>query len=227
MSSAFKKSQKAASRPHRERAQPGFRKHLGLLEKKKDYKLRANNFKQKEAKLLQLRKKAEFKNPDEYYMAMANAKLVGGVHTKAKEGLTMEEMALCETRDARFIRDRIVREKRKIERLRSSMHIWEGDGTQLNKQIFFIDDDEDEYMDLATKLDTEPELVDRVYNRPRKGQLETMAPLTSETGQAEHEKRKTQRELTQRMDRLKRLERALRVLDRAVETKKEAKESVF
>ena len=82
-------------------------------------------------------------------------------------------------------------------------------------------------MDLATKLDTEPELVDRVYNRPRKGQLETMAPLTSETGQAEHEKRKTQRELTQRMDRLKRLERALRVLDRAVETKKEAKESVF
>lgn len=139
MSSAFKKSQKAASRPHRERAQPGFRKHLGLLEKKKDYKLRANNFKQKEAKLLQLRKKAEFKNPDEYYMAMANAKLVGGVHTKAKEGLTMgksfcaiinilietEEMALCETRDARFIRDRIVREKRKIERLRSSMHIWE------------------------------------------------------------------------------------------------------
>ena len=88
MSSAFKKSQKAASRPHRERAQPGFRKHLGLLEKKKDYKLRANNFKQKEAKLLQLRKKAEFKNPDEYYMAMANAKLVDGVHTKKEEGLS-------------------------------------------------------------------------------------------------------------------------------------------
>ena len=88
MSSAFKKSQKAAARPHRERAQPGFRKHLGLLEKKKDYKLRANNFKQKEAKLLQLRKKAEFKNPDEFYMAMVNAKLVDGVHTQNTEGLT-------------------------------------------------------------------------------------------------------------------------------------------
>ena len=94
MSSAFKKSQKAAARPHRERAQPGFRKHLGLLEKKKDYKLRANNFKQKEAKLLQLRKKAEFKNPDEFYMAMVNAKLVDGVHTQNTEGLTAGELIL-------------------------------------------------------------------------------------------------------------------------------------
>ena len=93
----------------------------------------------------------------------------------------------------------------------------------MNKQIFFIDDDEDEHMDLATKLDTEPELVDRVYNRPRKGQLETMAPMTSDTSRAEHEKKKTQRELTQRMDRLKRLKRALKVLDKAVDKKNDKK----
>ena len=38
--------------------------------------------------------------------------------------------------------------------------------------MFFIDDDEDEDQDIAERLDVEPELVDRVYNRPRKGQLE-------------------------------------------------------
>ena len=49
---------------------------------------------------------------------------------------------------------------------------YKGDGSQINKQVFFIEDDESEDMDIATKLDTEPDLVDRVYNRPRKGQLE-------------------------------------------------------
>ena len=44
----------------------------------------------------------------------------------------------------------------------------------MNKQIFFIEDDEDEDMDVATKLDTEPDLVDRIHNRPRKGQLEVI-----------------------------------------------------
>ena len=88
MSSAFKKSQKSAARPHRERSQPGFRKKLGILEKKGDYKLRAKNFKNKEQKILSLRKKAEFKNPDEFYLGMINSKLVDGIHTKNQEGLT-------------------------------------------------------------------------------------------------------------------------------------------
>merc|ERR1739838_132313 len=224
MSSTFKKSQKAAARPHRERAQPGFRKHLGLLEKKKDYKLRANNFKQKEKKLLQLRKKAEFKNPDEFYMGMINAKLVDGVHTADKEGLSRDELALVETRDARFIRDRIVREKRKIGRLRNSIQIYEGE--QMNKQIFFIEDNEDEDIDAATQLDAEPDLVDRIHNRPRKGQLENMASITENTARTDNERKKTQRELTQRMDRLSRLERALKVLDSADAKRKDGKEAV-
>lgn len=86
--SAFKKTQKATARPHRERSQPAFRKKLGLLEKKKDYKQRADNYKQKSAKLTQLKQKAEFKNPDEFYFGMVNSKLVDGEHVTKNEGLS-------------------------------------------------------------------------------------------------------------------------------------------
>jgi U3 small nucleolar RNA-associated protein 11 len=85
---AFKKTQKAKARPHRERQQPGARKNLGILEKKKDYKLRANDYKSKRDAIKLLKQKAEFKNPDEYYFGMANAKMVDGEHTSTKEGLS-------------------------------------------------------------------------------------------------------------------------------------------
>ena len=96
-------------------------------------------------------------------------------------------------------------------------------------------------MDIATKLDTEPDLVDRVYNRPRKGQLEvfwwlfwtplttllqSMSSITENTARADHERRKTQRELSQRMERLTRLQNALKVLDKAAEVKVDEKNAV-
>ena len=118
---------------------------------------------------------------------------------------------------------------------------YKGDGSQINKQVFFIEDDESEDMDIATKLDTEPDLVDRVYNRPRKGQLEvfwwlfwtplttllqSMSSITENTARADHERRKTQRELSQRMERLTRLQNALKVLDKAAEVKVDEKNAV-
>ena len=37
----------------------------------------------------------------------------------------LEEIAIAETNDARYIRDRILREKRKIDRLRNSIQIYQ------------------------------------------------------------------------------------------------------
>ena len=47
----------------------------------------------------------------------------------------------------------------------------------MNSQIFFISDDEDEDGDVAERLDVDPSLVDRVYNRPRMSQLEVILRL--------------------------------------------------
>lgn len=65
----------AERRPtHRERAQPRARKHLGLLEKHKDYVQRAKDYHKKEDRLRALRRKAAERNPDEFYFRMTQAK---------------------------------------------------------------------------------------------------------------------------------------------------------
>jgi Utp11 protein len=56
------------------------RRKLGLLEKKSDYKARAADFQRKRATLASLRRKAEQRNPDEFYFAMEKQRTKGGVH---------------------------------------------------------------------------------------------------------------------------------------------------
>lgn len=62
-------------REHRERAQPAARAgRFGLLEKHKDYKLRAVDYHRKQDALKVMREKAAFRNEDEFYMNMNKAK---------------------------------------------------------------------------------------------------------------------------------------------------------
>ena len=67
-------------RRYRERSQPAARAHRGLLEKKKDYVLRARDFHKKEDALRLLQEKALFRNPDEFYTGMVHSRVEGGVH---------------------------------------------------------------------------------------------------------------------------------------------------
>jgi len=69
--------------------QPDSRQQLGLLEKKKDYRIRAKNYNEKKDTLKKLRKQALEKNPDEFYFHMINSEMRDGVH---KEKVKKEVM---------------------------------------------------------------------------------------------------------------------------------------
>jgi len=116
---------------HKERSQPQHRSHLGILEKKKDYKERAIQYHKKEDKIINARKKAAFRNPDEFYFGMKNAQVNDdGKHRKTIEAEQKEFEAKVGTDTIRIMKDqdisyiRMQRQKdiKKIERLQSSLH---------------------------------------------------------------------------------------------------------
>lgn len=139
---------------HKERAQPTARKHLGLLEKHSDYKQRANNFHKKEKRIKALNERAQNRNPDEFYMAMNSSQVDAktGQHKKTDAALLRENMAelgadaikVMKTQDLKYLRAVVSRDKKKEERLRSSLHF---DHTQeygeevqrKNKKTLFVD----------------------------------------------------------------------------------------
>lgn len=142
--SAFKKAQKAKQRPHRERAQPESRRHLGILEKKKDYKERADNFHSKETRLKILRKKALEKNPDEFYHKMINKKLTDGElwleNKRTEETMTEAQKRLMKTQDLNYVTMRLQMEKKKIEKLSDFIDLEE---KPRNKRTIFVDSKEE------------------------------------------------------------------------------------
>lgn len=71
---------------HKERAQPLERQRLGLLEKHKDYSLRAKDFNKKKAYLKTLRQKAAERNEDEFYHKMLSRSGPGSALTKGTKG---------------------------------------------------------------------------------------------------------------------------------------------
>ncbi|KAG5983801.1 hypothetical protein E4U55_007117 [Claviceps digitariae] len=105
-----------ARRPHRERAQPLERRRLGLLEKHKDYTLRAKDFGKKKTQLKALRQKAADRNEDEFYFGMMSRKGPGSriQNGKSWDGtvqgdrgnktLSMETVRLLKTQDMGYIR---------------------------------------------------------------------------------------------------------------------------
>ncbi|KAF3032061.1 hypothetical protein E8E12_002632 [Didymella heteroderae] len=108
-------------RNHKERAQPEERKKWGLLEKRKDYKLRAADHRQKKAKLKILSEKARDRNPDEFSFKMMSSSVDSKgrkVADRGNEALSMDVVKLLKTQDAAYIRtmlQQVRRERQKLE----------------------------------------------------------------------------------------------------------------
>ncbi|XP_069828785.1 probable U3 small nucleolar RNA-associated protein 11 [Dendropsophus ebraccatus] len=224
MSAAFRKALKSRQKNHRERSQPGFRKNLGLLEKKKDYKLRADDYRKKKKTLDALRRKALEKNPDEFYFKMTSTKLQDGVHVMKQETeeVTEEQLKIMRTQDIKYVEMKRVAEAKKIERLKSELHLLDAEGKPKNRHTFFCDTKKEvRHFDLAERLNTAPELVNRVYNRPT---LETLHNQTVKGPTAAKELKKLAKQrrqqyeiLSQRIER----EREMFVITQKIQTRKD------
>jgi len=208
--SSFKNAYKSRQKPHRERSQPADRAQYGFLEKKKDYKLRAKDFHKKEMVIRRLQRRAENKNPDEFYFKMVNSRVEedGVHHDKDKEAVTDDQIKLMQTQDHRYISFKRTIEAKRIEKLKSSLHLLDAADKPRNKHTFFVDTPaEVRKFNVVKHLDTVPELIGRSYNRPRVSTLkEKDFEVDEESLQvAERARQQSYLELAKRIEREKNL----------------------
>ncbi len=182
-------------RTHKERHQPAKRaKRFGLLEKKKDYVVRARDYRRKQGQLRILKEKAASRNPDEFYFGMVSKRTRGGVVDAGTQAaldasrITSAHMKLMRTQDASYVRMKAGVERKKIERLSAGLHFLpeadadeadEDDGyfdepaaasREKPKHTIFVDSKEEcDDFDAAEYFDTLPEYVGRTFNRGRLG----------------------------------------------------------
>lgn len=110
----------AIPRPnHKERSQTTSRTKWGLLEKHKDYSLRAADYNLKKAKLSRLRSKARDRNPDEFAFGMVHSKLGkdGRKGGRPEDSLGEEAAKLLKTQDAGYLRVVGQKGRRQLEKL--------------------------------------------------------------------------------------------------------------
>ncbi|XP_063380185.1 probable U3 small nucleolar RNA-associated protein 11 [Cydia fagiglandana] len=219
--SSWKKAAKAHQKTHRERHQPEARKHLGLLEKKTDYKKRAKDYHDKGKTLKLLRKRTLDKNPDEFYFHMINSRVKNGEHHELvkEEENSAEQEKLMQSQDVKYINMKRVMESRRIARLQSELHMTDIAEATNNTHTFFVESDEEKDFDLAKRLDTHPALLGRKTNRPRLADLDKIQlPDVDEEAIAKlkKSKEKVYKELSKRIDR----EKELTVIQQKMEIKK-------
>ncbi|XP_044736176.1 probable U3 small nucleolar RNA-associated protein 11 [Chrysoperla carnea] len=222
--SSWKKASKINQKTHRERHQPESRKSLGLLEKHSDYKKRAEDFQEKRKTIALLKKRAQNRNPDEFYHHMIRSKVEDGIHKEdvTNEEDTPEQIKLMRSQDLKYITHKRVLEANKIKKLQAQLHLLDTANKTKNSHIFFVDDDEGKKkFNLAKQLETHPDLVDYKINRPSLKTLEEVDINIDEINEkAIKEKESLYKELKKRILR----EKELAVIQDKLQLKKNLQE---
>ncbi|RMZ82435.1 hypothetical protein DV737_g2099, partial [Chaetothyriales sp. CBS 132003] len=114
----------APRRPHRERSQPSARAKWGLLEKHKDYSLRAADYNAKKQKISVLSRKAREKHPDEFAYGM----LRDGGKTQGRHGqggtehrLGHDAVKLLKTQDQGYLKVVMARTRKEMDRVKEQL----------------------------------------------------------------------------------------------------------
>ncbi|KAK6031486.1 leucine--tRNA ligase, partial [Ostertagia ostertagi] len=207
----------ASQRPHRERSQPKVRAHLGLLEKKADYKARAKDYQEKRDTLKKLRKYALDKNEDEYHHHMINSEVkLDGRHfdkkTKKQEEDSEVQKKLNDVKDLEYVKYKLYAENKKIDELKSELHFADPScGLGASKHTIFVDDDEEaKSFDPIEYFGTDESVISRKYNRLRKDDLAKKnvigAQSKDDVKKADRLRRARYSELMKRQQRVKELE---------------------
>ena len=155
-------------RKYRERGQTERRKKLGFLEKKQDYKIRAEDYHAKEKKYKNLKEAARTRNPDEFYHKMIKAKIIDGEHVQFPEDKNLEQKLVTNTQFinlVNFKKSQLEKEAEKIKiRLQLNKDIFEGGNKSIHTLYY---DDEDEYFEEQKK-----EKENEFLNKKRKNDEE-------------------------------------------------------
>ncbi|KAJ5161795.1 Small-subunit processome Utp11 [Penicillium capsulatum] len=149
-------------RQHRERGQLEGREKWGILEKHKDYSLRAKDYNAKKAKLKRLEEKARDRNPDEFNFGMMGGRngqqgrhgrgTIGRDSATAR-GLSHEAIKLLKTQDKGYLRTVGERARREIERLEREVQLQEGMSESLGEKSQNNEPDDDEFDGFDDDLD--------------------------------------------------------------------------
>lgn len=206
---------------HRERSQTLDRAKYGLLEKKKDYRLRAADYHKKQAALKALRQKAAQYNPDEYYHAMTRKRTDEDgilITDRGNEALSTEQVKLYKSQDVNYVRTMRLNELQKIDKLKNKLGFKAG-----GKHTVFVDNENDVELFKAEEFfNTDESMLDRKENRLRIDQLETSQKVVKDIDFEDKEKVDKQKLadfklLKERMER----EKQLREVEDRLETTKE------
>lgn len=134
-------------RSHRERGQLAHRSKFGLLEKKKDYVLRAQNYHSKQNTLRRLREKAATRNKDEFYFAMTKQRTERGVHVveSPNQPIPIDAAKLLKSQDEKYIRTMRSSNLKKIEAVKSELktlvNLLQSHSTTRDEHFEDLDDD--------------------------------------------------------------------------------------
>lgn len=141
--SAFKNA--VRRRTHKERAQPYSRSKLGLLEKHKDYKLRAKDYHRKQDHLDHLKSLAAFKNPDEFYHKMIKTTTKNGVHTTERNNTkTTATVAKWKLQDATYLQNRLAHATSQIDKMEARLALSLSEKRKAPRSGDSSDDDDDD-----------------------------------------------------------------------------------